>query len=963
MTEKGSPQEEHFLGDSFSDEEDDKDQNTESLSSSESKSTTGEYSESSYDSEEDSEGDDIDYRKMIETMKNQLQSYKDAVEEDRQRDKARICRLESDLEDERDSNESLKNKIQECVGTIKQLIGELKNLKNEKEDLMTRIDEETKNHIQTIKELQTIKQNMNDEQLSLTGKRELEVLLRVTMEGMKIEKVDAVQNRDTDREDLVLQKNILEKKVMESTQNLTLEREKMLKEKGEIENKLKEVTKNYDEVKNESDKLKEKIVVLENMNKQNKMINNGNYQENMMVDALAIVNRISGEGHFREVSRVSIQDLNRYVKEEVYFPRMFMKIEDDCVRVLQNSYRKWSSNNKSVLEGNEKIPLLTFIMHYAQSKLYGDYLKKKNDKVLEYFDLLESICNFTKKYSLDPNVKKVYGENKLQSNINFVTEPFTNSKTIPDKSEKIIKLNESDRRSSVSSRVQLHENLKTKTPTLAFLDKGGSRASLPNKVKPKRSETLVAFFKSSKDNSGASTPTQELNKTSVNPSEDKISSLSTSRSKAQSKRGTMTPIAFDELVGQIELHEKVEKSKGDVLKMPGEVNGMVQYKDKIYIAMSCFNDSCIGWLRCIDAKEPTKILSTNTYNQEIIKMKIFNEYLYVSLKNGKILIFNADTFKPMVFEDSLHPGVVDFFSYKDSVYLLLISSEFVRYTIKEDKITTKILKYKGIPVAGKQLLVKDDILMVCTNSGISKFDLKSKSALKKEEQIQLKTSHISVIDNTLWAFYPDLKKLNVYNDKLQILKSFDFDDVVFIIECGNSVWVGLNTNQLNVIDSTSYEITQTFDLSTNKDVSLITGLLVQVGNPPSAIFQFWASTDDLQIHFLQTTYKSHAFIPSVEEAPKCVFCKKAVKQKDSFQCIRCKLVIHKSCDPYKHNIQAVCRGKPQSLSLQLSQGMDTDSGVIMAEPSPRRKNLQKRLNRSYTIKPVSGGISFPDDWK
>ncbi|EDR23804.1 hypothetical protein EDI_066910 [Entamoeba dispar SAW760] len=253
--------------------------------------------------------------------------------------------------------------------------------------------------------------------------------------------------------------------------------------------------------------------------------------------------------------------------------------------------------------------------------------------------------------------------------------------------------------------------------------------------------------------------------------------------------------------------------------------------------------------------------------------------------------------------------------------------------------------------------------MVCTNSGISKFDLKSKSALKKEEQIQLKTSHISVIDNTLWAFYPDLKKLNVYNDKLQVLKSFDFNDVVFIIECGNSVWVGLNTNQLNVIDSSSYEITQTFDLSTNKDVSLITGLLVQVGNPPSAIFQFWASTDDLQIHFLQTTYKPHTFIPSVEEASKCVFCKKAVKQKDSFQCISCKLVIHKSCDPYKHNIQAVCKGKPQVVSLQLSQGMDTDSGAIMAEPSPRRKNLQKRLNRSYTIKPVSGGISFPDDWK
>ena len=267
--------------------------------------------------------------------------------------------------------------------------------------------------------------------------------------------------------------------------------------------------------------------------------------------ALAIINKISGEGHYREVSRVTIQDINRYVKEECYFPRMFMKIEDDCVRVLQNLYRKWSTNNKSILEGNEKIPLLTFVMHYAQSSLFGDYLKKKNDKSLEYFDLLTSICLFNKKYSLDQNVKKTYGEKKVDKTTALGTKTVDESE-MDDKAKKVLlgsshssealkieisspkypststPLKEDDSskiqvkkapitiqeaKSKKESRKEMFKNEPVGRFSLSIRDKSADRR--------KRSDTFAAFFRQavSRDSSACSSP--QFEDSSENQSSEK----------------------------------------------------------------------------------------------------------------------------------------------------------------------------------------------------------------------------------------------------------------------------------------------------------------------------------------------------------------------------------------------------------------------------------------------------------
>ena len=49
----------------------------------------------------------------------------------------------------------------------------------------------------------------------------------------------------------------------------------------------------------------------------------------------------------------------------------------------------------------------------------------------------------------------------------------------------------------------------------------------------------------------------------------------------------------------------------------------------------------------------------------------------------------------------------------------------------------------------------------------------------------------------------------------------------------------------------------------------------------SSYFQFWATTDDLHLHLIHTNYKTHRFIPGVEEIPKCPICSKVVKAKES----------------------------------------------------------------------------------
>ncbi|ELP84860.1 hypothetical protein EIN_284160 [Entamoeba invadens IP1] len=1017
MSKGQSSEGEHFIDDSYSSEEtsqqtklattnpaaekpskqttkNDKSTDSKSASHSGSDSKSDSHSSSGSDkskgttstgSTDDDYSDDDDssenYPEMLLNMKKQLEEYKQAVDEDRQRDKQRICRLESDLEDERDSNESLKGKITECVGTIKQLIGELKKLKDEKEDLIKKIDEETQNHIMTIKELQTLKESMNPDQSVVCGTKELELMVRITMENGKIEKVDAVRNKDNDREDLLLQKSILEKKIMENNQNYTLQKEKIVHEKNEIENKLSAINSTVENLKSENDKMKEKVSLLETEKKQNTMIMTGNYQDQMMEGALRIVTKLSAEGHFKEIERLSVQDVKRYVSENCYFPRMFMKIEDDCVRMLNSAYRKWSNNNKSVLEGNEKIPLVTFIMHYTQADMFGDYLKKKNDKTLEYFMLLEEICNFTKQFSLDPNVKKMYGEHKVPKNISFISESKKDDNDDNNNDTKLQRPLSASVSSGVARRMSMctPKESKVLVPQLSkpkVIETAVKRTSLQNKERRKKSDTLTGLFKSGSIGSSDSNTPQEgsspvqdkliteksptfLNQTiPVSPTFEKKLEK---RKLRKTNRGSIEPLSLDDLATQIELHEKVEKSKNDTLKMPGEVKSIVQYQDKLFLSMNCYNDKNVGWVRCVEAANPTNIISTFSCEHEILKMRRFDKKLFVGTKDGKVMIFDVDKFTQIPFEDALHPGIVDFFCYKEVVYLVLISSEFVRYTFKDNKIIVKVLKHKGVPVAAKQILVKDDLLYIATNSGISKFDLKSKVVLKKEEQIQLKTTQMLVIDNNLWTYYPDVSKLNVYNEKLQLLHEFSFDEVVFIVECGTNVWVGETNGKLTVVDENNYDVIQSFDLSNGKGVRLITGSLTRVGkDEKTAKFLFLASTDDLNLHKLETSYKAHEFIPSIEEGAKCPICKKTVKQKDSIQCIKCKLVMHKMCDPYNTAEMYVCNGKGPNTPrmLQLKDKKDTDK--ILTVP-PVRKPLG-RINRAQTMK-LGKGVTFPDEWK
>ncbi|KAL7721334.1 hypothetical protein QTN25_001757 [Entamoeba marina] len=135
------------------------------------------------------------------------------------------------------------------------------------------------------------------------------------------------------------------------------------------------------------------------------------YTEALYADGLEIV-RLLQNTKYKDVKQTSLDLTYRYVKEDCYFPKMFLLIEDDLITSL-TPHIKTREPPRSVLKSLARSNDLEFRNGLPE-------------KALVSYDLLIKICLFDKKHTIERCVKKSR-QNSFDPKEKCPNSPYSNS--------------------------------------------------------------------------------------------------------------------------------------------------------------------------------------------------------------------------------------------------------------------------------------------------------------------------------------------------------------------------------------------------------------------------------------------------------------------------------------------------------------------------------------------------------
>ncbi|KAL7712187.1 hypothetical protein QTN25_010165 [Entamoeba marina] len=211
------------------------------------------------DTDTDSDSDSDNLREMLDSIIKQYSELKKTTIAQKEDMERKIRDLNNRLAESQSTNEKRKEQLLLSTDNMKKLIVEVNKMKTEKEDLIGQIEEERKSHAETIKQLHTMQGQVIGKS---NGPSEVEMTLRVLLDGSNVSEAILVKNIDSEKDDLRMQQSLLEKKLLSLNQDIVL-----LKQERDSN---KESIKRNKELEKETDQMKKRVTELEEIVKKSK---------------------------------------------------------------------------------------------------------------------------------------------------------------------------------------------------------------------------------------------------------------------------------------------------------------------------------------------------------------------------------------------------------------------------------------------------------------------------------------------------------------------------------------------------------------------------------------------------------------------------------------------------------------------------------------------------------------------
>ena len=181
-------------------------------------SETDEYSSSEDDSSDSSDsGNDMLNNLMIEYA----QLKKQTIEQQTQLQN-KNTKLEKENKLLRTELEQRKDQILESANTMKSIIEDMKKLKDDNQTLLRQLEEARCSHAETITQLRIAEQRLNESGKGSQTLDEIEMTIKVKLDGNKPKEIVLIENRDAEKDDLKMKLQLTEKRAMTYHQDIVL---------------------------------------------------------------------------------------------------------------------------------------------------------------------------------------------------------------------------------------------------------------------------------------------------------------------------------------------------------------------------------------------------------------------------------------------------------------------------------------------------------------------------------------------------------------------------------------------------------------------------------------------------------------------------------------------------------------------------------------------------------------------
>ncbi|ELP87505.1 hypothetical protein EIN_097920 [Entamoeba invadens IP1] len=208
----------------------------------------------------DSEGSSGGAKEMLEEIIKEYSELKRTTIFQKEELERKITKLNAELTEAKKMSETRKDQALRSTDALKKVIAEVVKMKEERENLVTQIEDERKAHADTIKQLHAVQSQVNSGVGA--GPSELEMTFRVLLDGSKVTDAILVKNVDSEKDDLRLQRSLLENKIMSLGQDIVLLKQERdsnkenIKNMGEMKKSIDELMKKNSELEDEKAKLK-----------------------------------------------------------------------------------------------------------------------------------------------------------------------------------------------------------------------------------------------------------------------------------------------------------------------------------------------------------------------------------------------------------------------------------------------------------------------------------------------------------------------------------------------------------------------------------------------------------------------------------------------------------------------------------------------------------------------------------
>ncbi|KAL7716149.1 Phorbol-ester/DAG-type domain-containing protein [Entamoeba marina] len=356
------------------------------------------------DTDTDSDSDSDNLREMLDSIIKQYSELKRTTIAQKEDMERKIRDLTNRLADAQSTNEKRKEMLLSSTNNMKKLIEEINKMKNDKEDLITQIEEERKSHAETIKQLHTMQGQVLGKS---NGPSEVEMTFRVLLDGSKVSEAILVKNVDSEKDDLRMQQSLLEKKLLSLNQDIVLLKQErdsnkesikknkaLEKETEQLKARLKETEDSLNKSKKENDVLRKRGSSIS--------IKSESSEGNVLKSESESLFKIIQSTESTEQLIDSLEDVGELIRDHFFHRSMFHSVQKKCIEVLSPTLE---NAGITTYQDVEKM--------YSTSASHSLFMNNLTDNMKPYDYVLNEIFVFLQKFKKS-DIKEHKGADESQ---------------------------------------------------------------------------------------------------------------------------------------------------------------------------------------------------------------------------------------------------------------------------------------------------------------------------------------------------------------------------------------------------------------------------------------------------------------------------------------------------------------------------------------------------------------------